>query len=127
MRVEQSQPSACCGATRQAAERRNPTGHITELDYQFNTIEQIFYRQKERIQQAANPLIEAAQVMYEAITERITLLAAKTNYPCQYLILKGGILINSDHDMGPFNSCQRFDVIDLATREAKDLMALLHK
>jgi hypothetical protein len=65
-------------------------------------------------------------VMYEAITERINLLAEKTEYPCQCLILMGGILINGDHDMGSFNSCQRFDVIDLATKEVKNLISELH-
>ena len=32
---------------------------ITELDYQQNHIEQIFYRQKNRITKASNPLMEA--------------------------------------------------------------------
>jgi hypothetical protein len=65
-------------------------------------------------------------VMYEAITERINLLAEKTEYPCQYLILMGGILINGDQDIGSFNSCQRFDVIDHATKEVKNLISELH-
>ncbi len=129
-RIGQSAPSACCGAAKAALGKllndEIQPGNVTELDYQFNTIEQIFYRQKERIQAAANPLIEATNVMYEAINERINLLAEKTEYPCQHLILMGGILINGDHDMGSFNSCQRFDVIDLTTREARNLMTELH-
>lgn len=130
-RVGQRQSSACCGAAKAALGKllndEIKPDNITELDYQLNTIEQIFYRQKDRIKPAAQPLIEATQVMYEAITERINLLAARTNYPCQHLILMGGILINGDYDVGSFNVCQRFDVIDLATREARDLMALLHE
>jgi len=129
-RIGQRHPSACCGAAKAALGKllnaEIQSGHISELDYQFNTIEQIFYRQKLRITQAAQPLIEATKVMYEAIDERIHLLAERTSYPCRYLILMGGILINGDHDMGSFNSCQRFDVIDLTTRETRDLLALLH-
>jgi hypothetical protein len=129
-RVGQSQPSACCGAAKAALSKllndEIQPGHVTELDYQFNTIEQIFYRQKDRITQAATPLITATAVMYEAITERINLLAEKTSYPCQHLILMGGILINGDHDLGSFNACQRFDVIDLVTRETRDLLALMN-
>lgn len=128
-RVGQSQPSACCGAAKAALGKllndEIQPGNITELDYQFNTIEQIFLRQQERIRTAAHPLIEATNVMYEAINERIQLLADRTNYPCRYLILMGGILINGDHDLGSFNSCQRFDVIDLPTRQATNLMPLL--
>lgn len=129
-RVGQSAPSACCGAAKAALGKllndEIQLGHVTDLDYQFNTIEQIFYRQKMRITQATNPLIAATAVMYEAINERINLLAEKTDYPCQYLILMGGILINSDHDMGSFNSGQRFDVIDLTSRETRDLLGELH-
>lgn len=129
-RVGQSKPSSCCGAAKAALGKLTrdeiQPGNITDLDYQFNTIEQIFYRQKDRIQAAANPLMEATQVMYEASDERICLLAEKTNYPCRYLILMGAILINGDHDMGSFSSCQRFDVIDLSTREAKNFMDEFH-
>jgi hypothetical protein len=128
-RVGQSAPSACCGAAKAALGKllndEIQPGNITELDYQFNTIEQIFSRQKDRIQAASNPLLEATKVMYEAIDERIHLLAEKTNYPCRYLILMGGILINGDHDMGSFNACQRFDVIDLTTRESRSLLEFM--
>lgn len=128
-RIGQSQPSACCGAAKAALGKllnnEIQPGHVTELDYQFNTIEQIFLRQKDRITTAANSLKEATEVMYEAIEERINLLAAKTNYPSRYLILMGGILINGDHDMGSFNSCRRFDVIDLESGERENLLPLL--
>ena len=63
--------------------------------------------------------------MYEAIEERINILAEKTEYPCQYLILMGGILINGDHDMGSFNACRRFEVIELATGKKRDLIEKL--
>ncbi|MDX2034979.1 MAG: hypothetical protein SF339_30160 [Blastocatellia bacterium] len=125
-RIGQRQPSACCGAAKAAlgkllADEIQPE-HVTDLDYQQNTIEQIFFRRKDRILRAADPLKEATEVMYEAIEERIDILAARTNYPCRYLILMGAILINGDHDMGSFASCRRFEAIDLETREGVDLL-----
>jgi Limiting CO2-inducible proteins B/C beta carbonyic anhydrases len=129
-RVGQSKPSGCCGAARAALGKliRNEitADNVTELDYQMNTIEQIFLKQKDRILHAANQLIEATEVMYEAIDDRIQLLVEKTKYPCKYVILMGAILINGDHDMGSFSSCRRFEIIDLETNERKDLHQLLY-
>lgn len=129
-RIGQSQPSACCGAAKAALGKllKNEIhpGNVTDLDYQFNTIEQIFYRQKDRITSAANPLLQATDVMYEAIAERIRLLAAKTSYPCQYLILMGGILINGDHDMGSFNDCRLFEIRNLGSGENTNLLPLFY-
>jgi hypothetical protein len=129
-RVGQSKPSACCGAAKAALGKllkdEIQPGQLTDLDYQQNTIEQIFLRQKDRIARAADPLKEATEVMYEAVEERINLLASKTNYPCRRLILMGGILINGDHDLGSFNACKRFDVIDLETGAAESLVGLIN-
>jgi hypothetical protein len=129
-RIGQSRPSACCGAARAALGKllndEIKPGHVTDLDYQQNTIEQIFLHQKDRVTRAANPLKEATEVMYEAIEERINLLVARTNFPCRHLILMGGVLINGDHDMGSFNSCKRFEVIDLASGKASDLLESMH-
>lgn len=125
-RLGQSKHTGCCGAARAALAKLEKgeieEDHITDLDYQMNTIEQIFFRSKERISNSAAPLKEATEVMYEAIDERICLLASKTNYPCRYLILIGAILINGDHDIGSFNTVRRFQIIDLSTRSATNLM-----
>lgn len=130
-RIGQSKPSGCCGAARAAlAKLQNneiKEGNVSELDYQMNSIEQIFYNQKERILASSNQLMEATEVMYEAIDERIRLLVYKTKYPCKYVILMGAILINGDHDMGSFSSCRRFEVIDLQTNERKSLIGELEK
>ena len=128
-RVGQQKPSACCGAAKAALTKllngSIQEGMISELDYQQNTIEQIFHRQEDRILTSTNPILEATMVMYEAINDRINLLVSKTDYPCKYLILMGGILINGDFDMGSFNACQRFDVIDLKSRSSRSLMQQL--
>lgn len=123
----QHEASACCGAAQAALSKLQQggihPGDITELDYQQNTIEQIFLRQQARITQAPIPLLAATDVMYEAIEERINLLANRTEYPCRYLILAGAILINGDDDAGSFCAYRRFDVLDLTARTSRNLLA----
>ena len=130
-RIGQSKPSGCCGAARVALGKLKNNdikeGSVNELDYQMNVIEQIFYSRKERILNAVDQLREATEVMYEAIDERICLLAEKTKYPCKYLVLMGAILINGDHDMGSFSCCRRFEVVDLSTNEVKNLIGELER
>ncbi len=125
-RIGQSKPSGCCGAARAAlAKLQNneiKEGNVTELDYQMNSIEQIFFKQKERILASSNQLMEATEVMYEAIDKRICLLADQTKYPCKYLILMGAILINGDHDMGSFSSCRKFEIVNLQTNERRSFI-----
>ncbi len=118
-RLGQHKTTGCCGAAKAGLQKlRNhqiPEGHITELDYQMNTIEQILLKQKSRILESNVPLYEATEVIYEAIDERINELVEKTAYNCNYMILVGAVLINSDADMGSFSHTKRFDVIDLKT------------
>jgi hypothetical protein len=128
-RVGQRQPSACCGAAKAALGKllkgEIEPDRITELDYQQNTIEQIFHRQTDRITGAEIPLKAATDVMYEAIEQRIDLLVEKTQFPGRYLILMGGVLINGDRDVGAFNSCKRFEVTNLETGQTENLIELL--
>lgn len=120
-RIGQHQNTGCCGAAKGAlAKLLNNSiieGNVTELDYQMNSIEQILFKQKDRILNSTNHLYEATEVVYEAIDKRINELVEKTNYNCKYVILVGAVLINSDSDMGSFTSNKRFDVIDLKTKE----------
>jgi Limiting CO2-inducible proteins B/C beta carbonyic anhydrases len=128
-RVGQSKPSGCCGAARAALNKlinnQIEPGKITELDYQMNYIEQLFYKQKERILQSAQPLKEATEVMYEAIDDRILQLVQLTKYNCRFVIIMGAILINGDYDMGSFSVCKRFEITDLNTKQKTDLSAQL--
>ena len=89
----------------------------------MNTIEQILFRQRDRINSSESPLFEATEIMYEAIDKRINELVEQTNYNCKYVILIGAILINSDSDMGSFTSARRFDVIELKTKERINMMS----
>lgn len=125
-RIGQSSSSACCGAATGALAKlvdgEIVERNLTELDYQMNTIEQIFLRQAERILSAPSKIYEATEVMYEAIDKRMQELVEKTDYPCNYLILIGAILINGDSDAGSFCSFKRFDCIDLSTGEKSSLL-----
>ena len=125
-RIGQSTNSACCGAAKGALTKllnnEIKEAEITDLDYQQNTIEQIFLKQADRIKNASNRIFEATEVMYEAINERIEHLVALTKYPCKYVVLIGAIFINGDKEMGSFCSYKRFDYIDLATQKRESLM-----
>jgi hypothetical protein len=125
-RIGQSANSACCGAAKGALGKllkdEIKEGVITDLDYQMNTIEQIFFKQADRIKSADNQIFEATEVMYEAINERVEELVSKTNYPCKYLILIGAIFINGDKEMGSYCSYKRFDCIDLGSNTSNNFM-----
>jgi hypothetical protein len=125
-RFGQHNNSGCCGAAKSATNKllnnQITPGNVTELDYQMNTIEQILFAQKERIVNATTPLFEATEVIYEAIDKRILELVGKTSYKCKYVILVGVVLINSDIDMGSFNSVKRATLITMATGEKSDMM-----
>jgi hypothetical protein len=128
-RMGQSKNSGCCGAAKGALKKllnhEIVEGNMTEMDYQMNTIEQLFFKQKDRIIMAETPIYEATEVMYEAIDERINELVNLTNYNCKYVILMGAILINSDTDMGSYTSTKRFDCIDLHSKSRTSLMHLI--
>lgn len=125
-RIGQSTPSACCGAAKGALGKlinnQIIEGDISSLDFQMNTIEQIFLHQKGRILNAPNPIFEATEVMYEAIDDRIEVLVENARYHCKYVILVGGIFINGDKDMGSFCQYRKFEYINLETGERKSLM-----
>jgi hypothetical protein len=120
-RLGQSKNTGCCGAAKGALGKllnnQITEGNVTELDYQMNTIEQILFKQKDRITSAKTPIFESTEVIYEAIDSRIHELVEKTNFNCKYVILVGAVLINSDSDMGSFTEVKRFDIIDLATNK----------
>jgi hypothetical protein len=123
LRYGQHATSGCCGAAKGALKKLSDgvlvEGNVTDMDYQMNTIEQILLKQKDRILTAEAPIFEATEVIYEAIDKRILELVAATNYNCKYVILMGGVMINSDSDVGSFSSTKRFDVINLQDNKSK--------
>jgi hypothetical protein len=130
LRPGQTAPSSCCGAAKAALGKllRNEikAGEVTDLDYQQNTIEQIFLAKRERIAEAREPMMEATEVMYEAIQDRIDALAARTQYPCRYVILMGAIIINGGHQAGSFLSSRRLVCMDPASGKREDLLSEYH-
>lgn len=120
-RFGQSKNSGCCGAAKLALHKLINDliikGHVTDMDYQMNTLEQIVLAQKERIISATVPLKEATEVIYEAIDNRIEELVKATKFNCKYVVLLGAIHINGDSDMGSFNESRKFEVINLQTEE----------
>jgi hypothetical protein len=128
-RLGQVKNSGCCGAATAATVRllnnEIVPGHVTELDYQMNTLEQILMANKDRVVSAKLPLFEATEVIYEAIDSRIQELVSRTSYHCRYVILVGNILINSDSDMGSFHSLKRATLITLASGERVDITSQL--
>jgi hypothetical protein len=127
LRIGQHLPSGCCGAARGALAKllagAIEPGRVSELDYQMNTLEQLLLAAEARIREAATPLQEATEVIYEAIDRRIEELVAATRYPCRYVFLMGAILINSDSDMGSFSATKKLVVIDRETGSRHDLLA----
>lgn len=125
-RVGQSAPSGCCGACRAALAKLQAgqirPGEVDELDYQQHSLEQILLGQASRITSAVNPLMEATEVIGEAITARIDLLTARTTYRARYLLLSGAILINGDHQMGSFTAPRRLVATDLRSGVTEDLL-----
>ncbi|WP_265131072.1 hypothetical protein [Chryseobacterium oranimense] len=125
-RIGQQGNSACCGAAQGALKKLISgeiiEGNISSLDFQMNTIEQIFLHHKNRILGAESPIFEATEVMYEAIDERIEVLVKATAYPCKNVILMGSIFINGDRDMGSFCQCKKFDNINLETGKRESLL-----
>ncbi|HYW30908.1 MAG TPA: hypothetical protein VE869_05320 [Gemmatimonas sp.] len=128
-RVGQNRQTGCCGAAR-AALAKLQKGEISpaapsEFDYQQETIEQLFLAERARIVNAAVPLEEATEVMYEAIAARIDLLVKRTTFPARYVVLFGGILINGDSDAGSFSEMRRLIVLDLQQGESRDWTAAM--
>lgn len=127
-RLGQHKTSGCCGAAKGALGKlmnnEIKAGHVTDIDYQMNTIEQILLAKKSRILNAPTPLYEATEVIFEAIDQRIHELVEKTTYNCKYVILQGAIHINSDNDMGSFSAARRSEIINLQTKERKVLFEL---
>lgn len=129
-RMGQSKLTSCCGAALAALQKllKNEIieNEITDLDYQQNIIEQILLIKEDRIIFAPNLIFETTEVLFEAIEARVNDLILTTDYPCKYVILVGGIIINSDSDVGSYFECRTFKIIDSDTFESKDVLHQLY-
>lgn len=124
-RYGQRYTTPCCGATSAALFKLENDqivpNNITELDYQMNTIEQLLLSERHRIIFAESPIMEATEVIYEAIDKRIEQLVFATEYDCKYIILMGVIMVNGDSGLGSFNVPKRFELIDVSTKQKRAL------
>lgn len=122
LRPGQKTASACCGAAQAALGKLDKLkpGKPSTLDYQMGTIEQILLKEKSRIQGAKVPIMEATDVMFEAITKRIQLLVDRTDFQGAPVVLMGGILINGDHPHGSFTQIKAVDIVDTKTGQCSN-------
>lgn len=116
-RIGKPNSTGCCGSVTAALnnllEGSIKEAHKSEQDYQQNVIEQILLKNEKRIKSADQKFIEAIDVMYEAIEEKIDQLVSQTDFNCKYLIKSGGVFINSDNKMYPYWAAKNFDIIEL--------------
>lgn len=123
IRVGQDHPSACCGAAQAALKKidQQPT-EPSLLDYQEDTIVQLFQRNKQRIQNSKPEIREATEVMFEAIEERLHLLVQKSykEFAGKYVIYVGCIFINVDNGAESCIVNKSYQVQNLHTKEITD-------
>jgi hypothetical protein len=121
LRTGQHTPSDCCGAAQAALGKINDPLKPNPLDYQQDTIIQLFQNNKQRILSKPKELQiqEATEVMFEAIQERIQLLIVQSprDFYGKHLILIGTIFINVDDGAKPCVTYQKLDTINLETQE----------
>ncbi|MCK9635069.1 hypothetical protein V3O24_16335 [Methylobacter sp. Wu8] len=123
VRRGQDHESNCCGAAQAALDKINDKPQEPSLlDYQEDTIVQLFQQNKVRIEDEPYPIQEATEVMYEAVQERIHLLITKSKdeFVGKYLILIGSIFINVDEGADSCITYKEFRTINLDTNEEKD-------
>jgi hypothetical protein len=123
-REGQHRLSACCGACDAAIDtltkpQRRPAD---DLDHQQDTLKRILRKERARIVRSVSPIKEATEVLYDAITERIDTLWSHEPFPTRYVILVGGILINTDAKTCSFTDIRRAEVIDLKKGRRTDIL-----
>lgn len=113
-RMGQEITTGCCGSVTAAVQKllgdKIHENDIDDEDFQQKKIEQILLKEKVRIQNAEQNILEAVDVVYEAIETRIDELISKTAFHCKNIIEAGGIFINSDKNENAFWSSRRFNI-----------------
>ncbi len=116
-RIGQEHTTNCCGSASAALykllQNQIKKDDTDEEDYQQKMIEQILLKEEKRIKASNRQIVEAAEVIYEAIDHQIEQLISETEFNCSYLIKAGGIFINSDGDMEAFWAPRRFEIVDV--------------
>jgi hypothetical protein len=131
-RIGQVKNSPCCGAAAGAMPVEGkvpPDPNCHGLDFQMETIKKLFYTNRHEINRRPWPIINATEVMYRAIDERISLLVSETilkpekGFNGKYLFMLGGIFINGDENEGSFAEYRSHRAIDPVSMHQTDLLS----
>lgn len=114
-RIGQEQDTTCCGALKASVDAlKNGTAgqKDRELDYQQWKLEETLSHEEKKILEESNPIIEATEVMYKAIDQRIKTLLDKSagNLTNCKIALVGGVIINTDHELPDWFDLREFSV-----------------
>lgn len=121
-RSGQRRKTNCCGAAAAALARINEPERIDPLDRQMIILENLLKNEKDRILKSVKPEIEASEVFFESIDERLKLLINKTSFSGKHIFLLGGIIINCGEKFGSFFSLRNNEVLDTVSKKVvKDL------
>lgn len=123
IRTGQDHSSDCCGAAQAALKKINDQPEeLSLLDYQEDTIVQLFQRNKLRITRAKSQIREATEVMFEAIEDRLQLLITESHeeFAGKYVIYVGCIFINVDDGSESCIVNKSYKVKNLITKEITD-------
>lgn len=115
-RTGQSCDSICCGAVISSLQKLKEKMAIPDIhsedDYQINRVQQILLKSESRLLGADHPVVEATEVMYEAIDEKIQDLISKSDLVVRHVFIAGMILINGDFDQGAYYQYRRLEHFD---------------
>lgn len=117
-RTGQQNETSCCGAAAAALAKIKEPERIDPLDEQIITLENLLKNNKNRVLSAEFPEMEAAEVFFEAIDERLRLLISKTEFKGNHIFLLGGIIINCREKFGSFISLRNNEVLNPVTKKA---------
>lgn len=105
--------SSCCGAAKIAIQKLKKgqivPGDVSSLDHQQNTLEQILLHNKTEVlapTEEAQRLKVATEVLYQSTDARLQMLVGITHFPCRFVLLVGGVLINGDANSEAFFECR---------------------
>nr|WP_295931646.1 hypothetical protein [uncultured Dyadobacter sp.] len=113
LRVGQHETSSCCGAAILALSRllKNEIipGEKPEDDYQQHTLQSFLHQEKDRILNAAHPIKEATEVIFEQSGKLIDRLIPQTAFTGKHVFVVGAIIVNTDWQYGSFLELRRFE------------------
>lgn len=114
-RIGQDHDSTCCGALKASVDAlKNGTAgpRDSELDYQQWKLEETLSSEEKQILAESHPIVEATEVMYKAIDQRMKTLLEKSaaNLKNCKIALVGGVIINTDHELPDWFDLREFSV-----------------